>query len=135
MSKFNKIFEARESGEKTGRDAADEKIPNKTKKIVAGSSGASASKTEKNEPSEKKDVQLPPTDSPARDLSAAFESPLAKKRGRPQAKRSDPDYLGFTTYIRRDTHLKAKIALLQEGKGRELSELVEALLSDWLKSR
>ena len=67
------------------------------------------------------------------DSGPAQES--SKKRGRPQAKRSDPNYLGFITYIRRDTHLNAKIALLQEGKGRELSELVETLLADWLKSK
>ncbi len=55
-------------------------------------------------------------------------------RGRPKAKRSDPDFLGFTTYIRRDTHTKVKIALLQEGKGRELSELVEELLGKWTEN-
>jgi len=58
-----------------------------------------------------------------------------RRRGRPSGKRSDPDYVGFTTYIRRDTHHDVKLALLQEKKGRELSELVEVLLADWLKSR
>lgn len=56
------------------------------------------------------------------------------RRGRPSGKRSDPDYVGFTTYIRKDTHRKAKIALLEEGDGRELSELVEELISHWLKT-
>ena len=55
------------------------------------------------------------------------------KRGRPNGKRSDPDYVGFTTYIRRDTHHEVKTALLREKQGRELSELVEELLSQWLK--
>jgi hypothetical protein len=58
-----------------------------------------------------------------------------RRRGRPSGKRSDPDYVGFTTYIRKDTHHEVKLALLQEKKGRELSELVEDLLSNWLKSR
>ena len=58
-----------------------------------------------------------------------------RRRGRPSGKRSDPDYVGFTTYIRRDTHHDVKLALLQEKQGRELSELVEELLTDWLKSR
>ncbi len=57
-----------------------------------------------------------------------------RRRGRPSGKRSDPDYVGFTTYIRKDTHHDVKLALLQEKKGRELSELVEELLSGWLKS-
>jgi hypothetical protein len=59
----------------------------------------------------------------------------SRKRGRPSGKRSDPDYVGFTTYIRKDTHHEVKLALLQEKEGRELSELVEDLLTGWLKSR
>lgn len=58
-----------------------------------------------------------------------------RRRGRPSGKRSDPDYVGFTTYIRKDTHHEVKLALLQEKQGRELSELVEELLTNWLKSR
>lgn len=59
----------------------------------------------------------------------------SRRRGRPSGKRSDPDYVGFTTYIRKDTHHDVKLALLQEKEGRELSELVEQLLADWLKSK
>lgn len=58
-----------------------------------------------------------------------------RRRGRPSGKRSDPDYVGFTTYIRKDTHHDVKVALLQEKEGRELSELVEDLLAGWLKSK
>lgn len=59
----------------------------------------------------------------------------SKRRGRPTGKRSDPDFEQTTAYIRKDTHREVKIALLQEGKGREYSELVEELLSAWLKHR
>jgi len=59
----------------------------------------------------------------------------SRRRGRPSGKRSDPDYVGFTTYIRKDTHHDVKLALLQEKEGRELSELVEELLTNWLKSK
>jgi hypothetical protein len=57
------------------------------------------------------------------------------RRGRPFGKRSDPDFVGFTTYIRKDTHRKAKIALLENEDGRELSELVEELIAKWLESK
>jgi hypothetical protein len=57
------------------------------------------------------------------------------RRGRPFGKRSDPDFVGFTTYIRKDTHRKAKIALLEREDGRELSELVEELLVKWLEAK
>lgn len=59
----------------------------------------------------------------------------ARRRGRPTGKRSDPDFEQTTAYIRKDTHRSVKIALLEEGEGREYSELVEELLSKWLKAR
>ena len=59
----------------------------------------------------------------------------ARRRGRPTGKRSDPDFEQTTAYIRKETHRKVKIALLQEGEGREYSELVEDLLSEWLKTQ
>mgnify|MGYP003387906692 CR=1 FL=1 len=57
-----------------------------------------------------------------------------KKLGRPSGKRSDSDYVQVTGYIREKTHVAVKIALLKKGKGQEFSELLEELLSTWLKS-
>ena len=57
---------------------------------------------------------------------------VKNKRGRPSAKRSDPEFLQVTAYIRKNTHRKTKIRLLEEGQGREFSELVETMLEDWL---
>lgn len=67
--------------------------------------------------------------------SAQDSEAPAKRRGRPTGKRSDPDYEQTTAYIRKDTHRSVKIALLEDGEGREYSELVEELLSKWLKAR
>jgi hypothetical protein len=58
-----------------------------------------------------------------------------KKRGRPYGKRSNPEYVQTTAYVRGDTYKAIKIALIEEDQGREYSELVEELLSKWLKSR
>ncbi len=58
-----------------------------------------------------------------------------KRRGRPTGKRSDGEHIQVTAYIRRDTHHAVKVTLLQEGKGKEFSELVQELLAKWLKSR
>lgn len=71
-------------------------------------------------------IQAPPP-SPA--------PPEPPRRGRPPGKRSDPTYSQVTAYIPEDLHRKVKIALLQEAEGREFSQLVEALLIDWLGSR
>ena len=58
-----------------------------------------------------------------------------KKRGRPNGKRSDSEYNQVTAYIRKDTHLGVQMLLLKEGKVRDFGELVEKLLSKWVKSR
>ncbi len=50
---------------------------------------------------------------------------------RPLAKSADPAYTKFTTYIRKSTHLGVKTRLVSKQK--ELSDLVEELLSTWLK--
>ena len=62
-------------------------------------------------------------------------SPVKRPRGRPTGKRSDGEHTQVTAYIRAETHRDVKIALLQAGKGQEFSELVQELLTKWLKSR
>ncbi len=62
-----------------------------------------------------------------------------KKRGRPATgKRSDPDWIGRTYYIRKETDLDIEGELLQlKRKGVDLdkSELVDSLLTAWVKWR
>ena len=69
---------------------------------------------------------------------ASAEEPvpsIPRQRGRPKdGKRSHPDYEQVTAYIRKNTHHEVKLTLLQEGKGRQFSDLVEDLLARWLKS-
>lgn len=48
-------------------------------------------------------------------------------------KRSNADYRQVSAYIRKDTHRKVKMALLEED--RQFSELVGELLEDWLEER
>lgn len=123
MSKFDKVFEARETDKPEKKDDRAQ-------------SKSSVKSSKKAKPDSKQ--------TPARQkissekITFAVEtagSDASRKRGRPPAKRSDPAYVGFTTYIRKDTHLKVKIALLQDGGTRELSELVEELLSKWVKDK
>jgi hypothetical protein len=65
-------------------------------------------------------------------------APESPGRGRPPrsqvaGKRGDPDYRQVSAYVRKDTHRKVKMGLLEED--REFSELVEDLLRDWLAKR
>lgn len=48
-------------------------------------------------------------------------------------KRSNAEYRQVSAYIRKDTHRKVKMALLEEDQ--EFSELVGRLLEDWLDTR
>lgn len=48
-------------------------------------------------------------------------------------KSSNADYTQVLTYIRRDTHRQIKKVLIDDPDERDLSDLVEELLSDWLK--
>ena len=75
-----------------------------------------------------------------RENTAAQPAPVVMptkrpSRGRPRGKRSDPNFEQITAYIRKQTHQGVKIALLQEGRSQEFSELVEDLLAKWLKAR
>ena len=62
-----------------------------------------------------------------------------KKRGRPATgKRSDPNWIGRTYYIRKETDLDVEGELLQlkrEGVELDKSELADALLAAWVKWR
>ena len=64
---------------------------------------------------------------------APSEQGSARRSALSAGKRSDSDYKQVSAYIRRDTHFKVKLALLQEG--REFSELVEELLGEWIAAR
>jgi hypothetical protein len=51
-----------------------------------------------------------------------------------RGKKGHQDYNQVTIYLRKETHNKAKIALLQNGDKRDFSELVEDLLKKFLDS-
>lgn len=86
---------------------------------------------------ERKDAQAgaPKSESPA----TPTDTPEPKRRGRPATgKRSDPNWIGRTYYIRKETDLDVEDELLQlKRQGIELdkSELVEELLNAWVKWR
>ena len=57
---------------------------------------------------------------------------LAVQTSRQLAKSKDDDFVKFTSYVRRHTHRAVKTRLVEQG--REMSDLVEELLSQWLES-
>ena len=94
-----------------------------------------ASRRSKKEETEQKPEVTPQTQT--QPLSKGGEGGI-KKRGRPATgKRSNPDWIGRTYYIRKETDLDVESELLKlkrEGIELDKSELVDFLLSEWVKS-
>lgn len=66
-------------------------------------------------------------------IKPAPEPVSAQKYGKLKSpgKRSDPDYTQITAYIRKDTH---ESVMRKIYKRQEFSELIEELLTDWMKN-
>lgn len=62
------------------------------------------------------------------------EAVSVQKNGKSKTpgKRSDPTFTQITAYIRKDTH---ENVMRQIYKRQELSELIEELLTDWMKDK
>lgn len=71
------------------------------------------------------EAAIPPQEAPV----------LTVSRGRPKGKRSDPAFEQVTAYIRKETYLQTKMALLQEDTDRDFSQLVEELLGAYLRTQ
>ena len=72
---------------------------------------------------------------PTPEIQAAAKTKAApsKARGRPTlGKRSDPDYETTTVFLRRDTKLAAARLLIGD-KDQDLSDVLEKLLSTWVR--
>ena len=70
-----------------------------------------------------------------RQIAHSRGSASTEDRMRPPGKRRHPDFEQVTAYIRKETHHQVKLALLRELKCRQFSDLVEELLSSWLKNQ
>ncbi len=52
-----------------------------------------------------------------------------------RGKRSHPDYTQAPAFVRKDTYKAVKIALLNDERGLDYSDLVEELLTAWLENK
>ena len=121
MSKFDRLFRVANAEEALEPDLAK---PNKT-------SVAPLARLVQNKP------VAPKTKGKAvlTAARAATQPDETAERAKVSGKRQHPDFVGLTTYVRKDTHRRVKIALLVEGDNRELSELVDELLEAWLTQK
>lgn len=81
-------------------------------------------------PPEPEEVQPPETALPA----AAPDGP-EKGKGRPATgKRSNPDWKLYSHFLKRKTQRAAVARLQAEDDGRDLSDVLQELLENWLKT-
>lgn len=79
-----------------------------------------------------KPAASPQTDGEASRRPDIHMSEQVNSQFRP-SKSTDPEFMKFTTYVRKTTHRTVKTRLVSEG--RELSDLVEELMVKWLEGR
>jgi hypothetical protein len=73
-----------------------------------------------------------PEDEPVELEPPVNETPVARGRGRPRSKSSDPEYQSTTVILRKTTKRRAAHLLEDREMGKDLSELIEELLTEWL---
>ena len=80
--------------------------------------------------------QRPASQSTApRSAQPAPEVAPVRGKGRPPGKRSDPDYQPTTVLLRKQTKKTASRLLEDTGTGQDLSELIEQLLTEWIRQQ
>jgi hypothetical protein len=63
------------------------------------------------------------------------EAAPPRGKGRPPGKRSDPDYQHTTVLLRKQTKKTANRLLEDADTGQDLSELIEQLLTEWIRQQ
>lgn len=121
MGQFTNLFQGLENDEKK-----QPKVKNsKTAQISTAKKTAAAPAAK-----ELKTVQTKPAATKPKTNGKAADAP-APMRG----KRSHPDYTQAPAFVRKDTYKAVKIALLNDERGLDYSDLVEELLTAWLKGK
>jgi hypothetical protein len=64
--------------------------------------------------------------------TAILQEPTPAARTARVGKRNNPEYVQRTAYIRKTTDRAVKRKLFDQGEGKEFSELVDELLSQWV---
>ena len=77
-----------------------------------------------------------PAEQPAAPSTTTISSTdPVRGKGRPPGKRSDPDYQPTTVLLRKQTKKTAARQLEDAATGKDLSDLIEQLLTDWIEKK
>ena len=69
------------------------------------------------------------------DASAPTPAEPVRSRGRPPGKRSDPAWKLYSHFLKKQTHREATNILRNEENGRDLSDVLQQLLEEWISQQ
>ncbi len=144
MSQFAELFKAVKSEPKTSSGNSEDKKPASVKNLKQVKAKDEKSGENKSGDALNSDAQNLKKQTQVSEKAGAASNPTERSPqlqeepkivGSPKkiGKSSNNDYTQVLTYIRRDTHRQIKKVLIDDIEERDLSDLVEELLSDWLK--
>jgi hypothetical protein len=81
-----------------------------------------------------KEIHAPPALPTAEPVEAPATAVATRSRRERVGKREDPNYHQCGLYIRKTTHKRARRRLEDTQPGKDMSELVQELLEQWLES-
>jgi hypothetical protein len=130
---FKKLAQSRQKSTPAKAETKTEEVT----KPIPKSEPPKKTKTKAKTPTKKTPPQPIPEEKPPEPEITTEES--NKKRGRPATgKRSDPDWIGRTYYVRKETDFDVEdelVKLKRAGINLDKSELVDFLLAAWVKWR
>ena len=74
-----------------------------------------------------------PENAPPSPSETALTLPV--KTAKPQGKRSNPDWKQYSVLLKKESHKEAVALLRDRYEGTDISDLMQALLEQWLKSQ
>jgi hypothetical protein len=80
-------------------------------------------------------LKKPPAKESTEEPTVALDTSIQRGRGRPRSKSSDPEYQSTTVILRKTTKRRAAHLLEDREMGKDLSELIEELLTEWLEKQ
>jgi hypothetical protein len=69
------------------------------------------------------------------DAPAPARAEPLRGKGRPPGKRSDPVWKLYSHFLKKQTHREATNILRNEENGRDLSDVLEQLLEEWIRQQ
>lgn len=65
-------------------------------------------------------------------VEAPAAEPVTPPKNGKNAKRGHPDYSAVTVYLRTENYARAQFEMARRGRKREMSELIDELLAEWI---